>query len=172
MKSVTVSVNKFNPSLRPGTMLNNQHLQSNYSTHGFNVNQNYLQNPVFTMNTPIYPMNFQYKTIGGMPYVYMKYENNHYNEYGNYESSNICETFDSHVCYNDEVCSQRHGNLPYLWRLKVNGQWIPLEELNMDIEKAYSNPACDEATFKWTVCVLLFYYNLFQFCNFVKSKLL
>ena len=61
------------------------------------------------------------------------------------ESKDICDTFEEHSCNLQENCTDRHkSRTPYLWRVKLEGQWISLDKENSAIENAFSNPDVKE----------------------------
>ena len=61
------------------------------------------------------------------------------------ESKDICDTFEEHSCNLQENCANRHkSRTPYLWRVKLKGQWISLDKENSAIENAFSNPDVEE----------------------------
>jgi len=72
-----------------------------------------------------------------------------------YLSTRNCGSFDSHECFNDKLCSKRHGVLPYLWRIKTDDQWASLDQLNSNIELVFSNPDYKKKSFMWQVCAFI-----------------
>jgi len=55
------------------------------------------------------------------------------------------ESFEEHSCNLTENCTDRHeSQVPYLWRVKLNGQWIRLANENSTIEKAFCDPNVEE----------------------------
>ena len=50
----------------------------------------------------------------------------------------ICEENLRSQCSNGPSCPDHHFYLPYLWQVRINGQWMDLTDENSQIEEAYS----------------------------------
>lgn len=54
-------------------------------------------------------------------------------------------SFEEHSCNLAENCTDRHeSQTPYLWRVKLNEQWVRLTKENSTIEKAFCDPNVEE----------------------------
>jgi hypothetical protein len=48
-----------------------------------------------------------------------------------------CIHYEKHIC-NGRDCTDQHGSLPYLWRLRRGDAWMNLDN-SQDIERAFSD---------------------------------
>ncbi|XP_013385156.1 poly [ADP-ribose] polymerase 12 [Lingula anatina] len=66
--------------------------------------------------------------------------------YSDPDITEICEAYLRGECYSTESCKRHHYQLPYLWQVLLDGNWISLDKdgTNQMIEQAFSRPECKD----------------------------